>query len=103
MRLPWEPAAPDNACPECGHLDAVPVRVLERSRVESGRSVTRRVGQVYRCGRCATEYCAGPQGVYVPQPRRAMTADVVTGIATKRDKDIVMRDSDMQWDRARKT
>lgn len=66
----------DLRCPDCGSPDAVPVRYIERSGLRRrfwlfGELVaaSRKVGKVYRCSRCASEFCTGPHGVYVPQPR----------------------------------
>ena len=99
MRWWWKKAtpvvvAPDAECPECGHKDGVPVRVIERVRVEGGIPVGRQVGKVYRCARCVTEFMVGPSGVYQPQPRTLPTPD---GPSKKRDAKMALRDADQQW------
>ena len=96
-------AAPDLACPECGHLDGVPVRVIERSRVERGAAVSRVVGKVYRCAHCAVEYCTGPSGVYQPRPKFQPPPPAPSKRADDEllEQHRSLRDADQPWERSR--
>jgi predicted RNA-binding Zn-ribbon protein involved in translation (DUF1610 family) len=89
----------DLQCPECGKPDGVPVRDIERSVIQGGRAVARKVGKVYRCAHCAVEYCTGPQGVYVPKinmPRAI--ADRTQAQPTQRELEPrSLRDADQDW------
>lgn len=105
MRWPWSaPAAADLECPECHWWDAVPVRVIERSRIEGGVVVSRVVGKVYRCAKCVTEYIAGPSGVYRPQVggRPQPELDGVTKKPPRGDEPLNLRDSDQPWEAKRR-
>ena len=104
-----EAVGPDLSC-ECGWLDAVPVRALERSRLETTKdgsvvAVSRVVGHVYRCSRCMTEYCAGPTGVYKPgsvAPRFPAAEDNGDAKPKRRDEPQSMRDADQPWESHRR-
>ena len=97
---PLPPPPPDLECPECGWLDGVPVRAVERSRLERGVVVSRAVGKVYRCAKCVCEYIVGPSGVYRPQVATPREAD--NPKPPKRDEPLMLRDTDQQWERHRK-
>jgi hypothetical protein len=94
--------SPDLECPECGWLDSVPVRDVERFALVKGVAVERRVGKVVRCAKCVCEYVVGPSGVYRPQIAKAQPPETSATPPPRRDEPLMLRDNDQPWDRKRR-